>query len=880
MQMDEQEDLCWLDRVRPDDRLEVGDKAYNLGLLMQHGCPVIPGFVVTHRVFRRFLSDIAGLEPLLSDLPDSSLYVDVNNPRQLQAIAQQIRQAIVAAPLSDDWLSKVEAQAQGWNTPMLILRPSLALLPDLDPAMTNSTRGLLSPQLCRVERGAIAHGLRRVWSELFRAKSLFYWQRSRLQLHQLRLGILVQPIESAIAAGDAHIRTSQLEIRSVCGLGMALTWGDVTPDIERLHPVSGALQSYTTGIKTHTYRLTAPTEVESQEQVQNLSTRCLTADLLDSTAQHHPALTESQRQQVADLVQQARTAMGHDLELEWTIPNHYSSAVSDWTTTPYITQVNLHRRLVKATDGIASTSQAEFVTVLSTRAAVPPRTEAQSLARSTDVSPLSSGNSVSNTGSSLAANDSSNSWSNPLGSNPLGSNPLVSVSSAIAATRQSAVPNLVLTGIAAAPGTAFARVLVLRDGDSPPTSIPAGTVLVVLHVAPNWLPQLSQASGIVAERGGMTSHGAIVARELGIPAVIGVSKATQLLQTGDIVSLDGDRGFIYRLAANTPLPDLWHPVIDRPPVQPWDRPTATQLMLNLSQLEAIANVSQLPVDGVGLLRAEHLLMERSPIQPGSDSRAKWSDPAALTQQLVSRLQPFVDAFAPRPVFYRSLDVRSHEWSGLLSDRHLQSAPNLPEPNPILGCHGTFSYRLDPTDFEAELAALRQVQQAGYSNLHLILPFVRTVEEFQFCQQRVVAAGLTQVPNFQLWIMAEVPSVLFLLPDFVQAGVQGIAIGSNDLTQLLLAIDRDHPQMAEAYTAVHPAVMRAMRQLVETARQLGIPCCICGEAPAIYPELIDDLVCWGITSISVNPAAVLQTHRAIAQAEQRLLLDAGRRSLEP
>ncbi len=877
MQVDEQEDLCWLDRVQPDDRLEIGDKAYNLGLLMQYGCPVIPGFVVMHRVFRRFLSEIAWLEPLFSDLPDSSLYVDVNNPHQLQAIARQIRQAIVTTPLSSDWLATVEAQAQGWNTPMLILRPSLALLPDLDPAMTNSTRGLLSPQLCCVERGAIADGLRRVWAELFRAKSLFYWQRSRLQLHQLRLGVLVQPIESAIAAGDAHIHASELEIRSVCGLGMALTWGEVTPDIEQIHPVSGALQNYATGIKTHTYRLTVPPEAEPEKEVQNSPALCLTADLLDSAAQHHPALTDSQRQQVADLVRLAHAAIGDELELEWTIPIHPTSAVSDLTTTAYITQLNRHRRLVTVTDGIASTSQAEFAAALSTRATAPPQTEAHLLARSIDGSPLSLGNSVSDTGSSLAASDSSNGLSNGL------SNPLVSASSAIAATPPSAVPDLVLTGIAAAPGTAFGRVLVLRDGDSPPTSIPAGTVLLVLQVTPNWLPQLRQASGIVAEQGGMTSHGAILARELGIPAIVGVSKATQLLQTGDIVSLDGDRGFVYRLVANTPLPERWHPVIERPSVQPWDRPTATQLMLNLSQLEAIANVSQLPVDGVGLLRAEHLLMERSPIQPGSDAPAEWSDPAALTQPLISRLQPFVDAFAPRPVFYRSLDARSHEWSGLLFDRHLlpESNPpvlNPPAPNSLLGCHGTFSYCLDPTYFDAELAALRQLQQAGYTNLHLILPFVRTVEEFQFCQQRVVDAGLTQVPNFQLWIMAEVPSVLFLLPDFVQAGVQGIALGSNDLTQLLLAIDRDHPQMA-AYTAVHPAVMRAMRQLVETARQLGIPCCICGEAPAIYPELIDDLVRWGITSISVSPAAALQTHRAIAQAEQRLLLEAARRSLE-
>ncbi len=874
MQVDQLKDLCWLEQVQPGDRSEVGDKASNLALVIQRGYPVIPGFVVPHRVFRRFLSEINWLEPLFGDLPDSALYVDVNNARQLQAIAQQIRQAIVTTPLWDDWLAQVETQVQAWEAPMLILRPSLALMPDLEPALTNSTRGLLSAQVCRAERGAIAHGLRQVWAELFRAKSLFYWQRSRLQLHQLRLGVLVQPIQSAIAAGDAHIDSSRLEIRSVCGLGMALNWGDITPDIAQLHPSTGALQTHTTGLKTHAYRLAAAAEIAEAkradpDQPGYASALCLKADLLDSSAQHHSALTADQRQQVADLVRHVHASLGHDLDVEWTIPSLSSDAATALTAAPCITQVNLtqinltqinvQRRLVPSTDDSIA-AKPECAASVSTRAAALIATEEQSAADAAAVAAhLLSG--TPSMASSIASQRSSN-----LGS-----------------IDQSTAPDLVLTGIAAAPGETFARVLVIADGHPPLALIPVGTVLVVPSVTPNWLPQLQQVSGIIAEQGGMTSHGAILARELGIPAVVGVPQATQLLQTGDLVGIYGDRGSVYRLAPHTTLLDLEQQTNDAPPLQTWGRPNATQLMLNVSQVEAIARSSQLPVDGIGLLRAEHLLLGGLPSQSGANPAAQppWTaDPAALTQQLVTLLQPFVVAFAPRPVFYRSLDVRSHEFSSLSSTPLLS-----PGANPILGCHGTFSYRLHPAYFEAELAALRQIQQAqlqqaGYSNLRLILPFVRTVEEFQFCQQRVVEAGLTQAPNFELWIMAEVPAVLFLLPEFVQAGVQGIAIGSNDLTQLLLAIDRDNPQMADAYTAAHPAVMRAMQQLIETARQLGIPCCICGEAPVLHPEIIDDLVRWGISSISVNPAAIPQTYRAIARAEQRLLLDAARRSLEP
>jgi pyruvate,water dikinase len=198
-------------------------------------------------------------------------------------------------------------------------------------------------------------------------------------------------------------------------------------------------------------------------------------------------------------------------------------------------------------------------------------------------------------------------------------------------------------------------------------------------------------------------------------------------------------------------------------------------------------------------------------------------------------------------------------------------------NPLLGQRGTFSYVKDASIFDLELEALAAMQQSGYTNIHLLLPFVRTVEEFSFCRRRVEQAGLTNVAQFQLWIMAEVPSILFLLPEFVKAGVQGISIGTNDLTQLLLGVDRDEGELAAAFDERHPVVMQAIAQIIEMARSAQIPCSICGQAPVRYPELIDSLVRWGIRSISVEPEAVEQTYTAIARAEQRLLLEAARNS---
>jgi pyruvate,water dikinase len=304
-------------------------------------------------------------------------------------------------------------------------------------------------------------------------------------------------------------------------------------------------------------------------------------------------------------------------------------------------------------------------------------------------------------------------------------------------------------------------------------------------------------------------------------------------------------------------------------------PIATQLLVNLSQPRLIEQVKDLPVDGVGLLRSELMVLS---VLAGQHPQT-WIDQghqAELVHLWQEQICQFARAFAPRPIFYRSLDWRSHELPSLTGGYAADAL--IPEINPVLGKRGTFSYVQDSTIFDLELAALAAAQQSGYTNIHLLLPFVRTVEEFTFCHRRVEQAGLTQVAQFQLWIMAEVPSILFLLPEYVKAGVQGISIGTNDLTQLLLGVDRDRGELAAAFDERHPVVMQAIAQIIQMAKQARIPCSICGQAPALYPELIDSLVGWGITSISVEPDAVERTYEAIARAEKRLILEAARNQM--
>jgi pyruvate,water dikinase len=282
-------------------------------------------------------------------------------------------------------------------------------------------------------------------------------------------------------------------------------------------------------------------------------------------------------------------------------------------------------------------------------------------------------------------------------------------------------------------------------------------------------------------------------------------------------------------------------------------------MVNLSQIETLPEILKLPIDGIGLLRSELMMMDLLSIRPLSD----WLRPdrqAEFVEKLAARIQTFAAAVAPRPLFYRSYDDK-----GLTqTDRE-----KTPTDGSLLPQRGTYGYQMDSRLFDLELKALKKVKLADFTNLRLVLPFVRSVEEIEFCQHRLQRAGLNAHHPIPLWIMAEVPSVLFQLPQYVKAGIQGIAIGTNDLSQLLLGIDRDSIFLDFYQAHCPPALLTALKQLIALSHSLGIPCSICGQAPIQYPAIIPLLIDWGVTALSVEPAAVAEIYTAIANTERSL-----------
>lgn len=429
---------------------------------------------------------------------------------------------------------------------------------------------------------------------------------------------------------------------------------------------------------------------------------------------------------------------------------------------------------------------------------------------------------------------------------------------------------VLLHGLGASPGQATGTVRVILSPQEEEKLKP-GEVLVTAMTAPDWVPIMRRAAAIVTDAGGMTSHAAIVSRELGIPCIVGAKEATKALKDGMVVTVNAREGTVVAGALPEVRPPAFPQAAPSPAPAPAPPVTATRLYVNLGEPDLAEGVASQPVDGVGLLRAEFMILAaldgthpRLLLQQGrGDEFVSW---------MVDKLRLFGRAFHPRPVIYRAMDFRSNEFRGLKGGEQFEPR----EDNPMIGYRGCYRYVREPDLFALELRALRQVREE-FDNLQLMIPFVRTGWEFRECKRLIDQSGLADHRRFELWVMAEVPSIVYWLEEYVRLGVTGVSIGSNDLTQLMLGVDRDSEVLAPLYDERDKAVLDAIRTIIQQCHRLGISSSICGQAPSVYPEYADLMVRWGIDSISVNPDVIDVTRRNIAAAEQKLLLAKARAS---
>jgi pyruvate,water dikinase len=427
---------------------------------------------------------------------------------------------------------------------------------------------------------------------------------------------------------------------------------------------------------------------------------------------------------------------------------------------------------------------------------------------------------------------------------------------------------VIVSGAAASVGQASGPVKVIHSPKEI-DKVEKGDVLVTEMTSPDYVPAMRRAAAIVTDTGGRTSHAAIVSRELGIPCVVGTGTATHELKSGQMVTVDGAAGKIYKGKVSAPAHSdaPGHPVkttmsqgvVTTVPV------TATKVYLNLAEPEKADEYAQLPVDGVGLLRAEFIVAGIGEHPRAMIAAGREKD---YVQKLADGISTIAQAFHPRPVVYRFTDFKTNEYKSLKGGAKYEE----PENNPMIGYRGASRYIAEPDEFALEIEAIKKVRDGmDLKNLHVMIPFVRTVDEFTKVRDLMHQNNLRQGPDFKLWIMVEVPSTVLELERYIEAGIDGVSIGSNDLTQLTLGIDRDSAKLASEFDERYPAVMNSIVHVVKTCRKHHITCSICGQAPSVYPEITEALVKAGITSVSVAPDVAISTRKLVASVEKKLII---------
>lgn len=441
-------------------------------------------------------------------------------------------------------------------------------------------------------------------------------------------------------------------------------------------------------------------------------------------------------------------------------------------------------------------------------------------------------------------------------------------------------PTTIVHGNAIGSDAASGKARVIRH-ISEISSLEPGDILVADMTDPDWVPALRIASGVVTNRGGRTCHAAIVSRELGVPCIVGTKDATEKLKTGEHYTIDcsnGSTGFVYPGDSK----------IERTSVCLLSIPkTKTEIKLILGDPDAALSLSGLPVAGVGLVRQEFVVANHIGVHPKAvlhpesispedreiiTERAK-NDPspkAWFTRRLSEGIGSIAAAFYPRPVLVRLSDFKSNEYRRLVGGENFE--PD--EENPMLGLRGASRY-LSPEfkdAFELECEALSHVRnEMGLKNVELMVPFCRTPEEGEEVINILNANGLVKGKDgLKVWVMCELPSNVFAIDEFAKV-FDGFSIGSNDLTQLVLGVDRDSGLLADLFDEDNTAVKEAITQAIEGSQRNGKEIGLCGQAPSDKPHFAGFLVDLGIDSISLTPDSVMQTIDIVSKAEDKKTL---------
>jgi len=743
--------VVWFNEVTKKDVLLVGGKGANLGEMTNAHIPVPPGFIVTSDAYFDFLRQTKLIDKIRQPLES----FDVNDSKQLQQVAAQVRQIISDAAMPPEIAEEIEQAYIKMGRGLVAVRSS-ATAEDLPEA---SFAGQQSTFLNVQGEKEVVDAVQKCWASLFEARAIFYRVQQNYDHFKVGIAVPVQRMVQSEASGvmftlDTETSDkSKIIIDAVLGLGEMIVSGDVTPD----HYIVNKNELKITSKEIARQELKMIRSDGGKGEEANVKVT-LTPD-------------EQAQQKISDDDIIALAKIGKQLENHYQFPQDIEWAKED-----------------------------SELFIVQTRP-------------------------VTN---------------------------IEAVEKAAAEFRPEITAPVLLSGAPASPGIAVGLVKLVTDA-SQIDKVKDGDVLVAEMTTPDFVPAMKRAVAIVTDRGGRTAHAAIVSRELGIPCVVGAGKATTTLKDGQVITVDGTNGKVYdgkiEIAVETET---------RAKVK---IKTKTKLLVNLAQPELADRVASNDVDGVGLLRAEFMVAQIGEHPNYMISQNRGSE---FVDKLAQGLTAFARAFHPRQVVYRTNDFKTNEYRALKGGENYEEV----EENPMLGYRGASRYITDVDTFKLELEAIKKVR-GKYNNLWVMIPFVRTVNELAQTIKIMEAEGLKRSEDFKIWMMVEVPSNIILLEKFLAVGIDGISIGSNDLTQLTLGVDRDSAKLADTFDERDEAVMLSLERAIKVAKSMGVTSSICGQAPSVYPELTEKLVEWGITSVSVSPDMIDQTREIIAKVEERL-----------
>ena len=418
---------------------------------------------------------------------------------------------------------------------------------------------------------------------------------------------------------------------------------------------------------------------------------------------------------------------------------------------------------------------------------------------------------------------------------------------------------IILKGLGASPGFAYGTVKIIK-GLSELQKINKGDIMVTKMTTPDMVPAMKRASGIITDEGGITCHAAIVSRELGIPAVVGTEKATQILKDEEVVTVDASHGYVYAgKVLHKESPEITTKHVERS-----DFLTVTKVKVNVAFPESAERAAKYDIDGVGLLRAEHMITT-SGVHPFHMVKQGKQD--KLKDLVKNGIKKVAQNFKNKPVYYRTFDARTDEFINLKGG---DKEPK--EDNPMLGWHG-IRRDLDQTGvLKAQFKAIKELYDEGFHNLGVMIPFTINVGEYKKAKELAKEVGLIPHKHCFFGVMIETPAAALIIDEYINEKLDFISFGTNDLTQLVLGIDRNNERIQTQFSEKHLAVLKLIAYVIKKCKAKGVRTSVCGQS-ASDPEMVKYLIKFGIDSLSVNIDAIDKIKETVELEEKKLILDA-------